>query len=764
MVYLDNNNSIQSVYIPRQSVRNDASPEYATKTELENAIDNEVIRADGKYATKEDLIPYATTGWVESQDYVNSDEMESAITVATSGMATQNWVRGHVSAAIANETARTEETYQKIEGMSAYSTTNEVEGMIDNAVSGKMDTSAMSAYSTTEEVEQLISAATYDMATETWVNNQGFLTEHQSLSAYSTTVQVQGMITAATSGKQDTLVSGTNIKTINNESILGSGNIEIQSGGNYSAGTNIQIEDNVISVTGITVPTKLSDLDNDEGFITSDALSGYSTTQEMNTAIDNAVSGKVDTTTMSAYTPTSGFSTINGSAITEGGNITVEETPYSGGTNIQIEDHVISVTGITVPTKVSDLENDEGYITTADTQDFVTSGDVKTQIEDYGYITEDALSGYSTTEEMNTAIDNATSGKADTSALTSYYTSAQTDTAISNATSGLASTTYVDNSVSGKADSSAVTVDIATATAATTGWVSEQGYLTAYTESDPVFMASPASGITAQDISNWNAVTGLTIPTSNTAFTNDAGYITEDAISGKVDTSAMTAYYTSGETDTAISNATSGKQDTLISGTNIKTINNESILGSGNITIQGGGGSGETFIELTKAQYEALTAYSQDTTYIITDADEINVDAFATTGDLASYYTSAQTNTAISNAVSGKTDKVSVSSNIYRRFPRWNAQGVITGTTGSTVYEQSLNINGNQKTMLQTTNSSFGTIYAPTGAGTEGQPLLSNGSGAPVWGSYKFKFVSQSAYDALTTKDASTIYFIIDEN
>ena len=33
----------------------------------------------------------------------------------------------------------------------------------------------------------------------------------------------------------------------------------------------------------------------------------------------------------------------------------------------------------------------------------------------------------------------------------------------------------------------------------------------------------------------------------------------------------------------------STKQDTLVSGTNIKTINNESILGSGNITIQGGG-------------------------------------------------------------------------------------------------------------------------------------------------------------------------------
>lgn len=34
------------------------------------------------------------------------------------------------------------------------------------------------------------------------------------------------------------------------------------------------------------------------------------------------------------------------------------------------------------------------------------------------------------------------------------------------------------------------------------------------------------------------------------------------------------------------------KQDLLISGTNIKTINHQSLLGSGNITIEGGGGGG----------------------------------------------------------------------------------------------------------------------------------------------------------------------------
>ena len=45
---------------------------------------------------------------------------------------------------------------------------------------------------------------------------------------------------------------------------------------------------------------------------------------------------------------------------------------------------------------------------------------------------------------------------------------------------------------------------------------------------------------------------------------------------------------------TDLQNALGGKQDTLVSGTNIKTINNTSLLGSGNIDIQGGGSGLET--------------------------------------------------------------------------------------------------------------------------------------------------------------------------
>ena len=65
-------------------------------------------------------------------------------------------------------------------------------------------------------------------------------------------------------------------------------------------------------------------------------------------------------------------------------------------------------------------------------------------------------------------------------------------------------------------------------------------------------------------------------------------YIITDATAGD-----LSNYYTKTETDNAITAATSTKQDTLVSGTNIKTINGETLLGEGNITVQGGGGGGK---------------------------------------------------------------------------------------------------------------------------------------------------------------------------
>lgn len=82
------------------------------------------------------------------------------------------------------------------------------------------------------------------------------------------------------------------------------------------------------------------------------------------------------------------------------------------------------------------------------------------------------------------------------------------------------------------------------------------------------------------------------------------------------------------------------KQDKLVSGTNIKTINNTSLLGSGNISISGGAsvwgsitgtlsdqtdlntaldGKQAKFWEGTLAQYNAIATKDPDTYYAITD-------------------------------------------------------------------------------------------------------------------------------------------------
>ena len=69
--------------------------------------------------------------------------------------------------------------------------------------------------------------------------------------------------------------------------------------------------------------------------------------------------------------------------------------------------------------------------------------------------------------------------------------------------------------------------------------------------------------------------------------------------------------YLKGSDKSYLEGLISGKQNTLVSGTNIKTINGEDILGSGNIEIQGGGGSGYTKEEVDKMFSDSSTYVSR---------------------------------------------------------------------------------------------------------------------------------------------------------
>ncbi len=67
------------------------------------------------------------------------------------------------------------------------------------------------------------------------------------------------------------------------------------------------------------------------------------------------------------------------------------------------------------------------------------------------------------------------------------------------------------------------------------------------------------------------------------------------------------------EVITAIGVAIKGKQDNLVSGTNIKTINSQSLLGSGNIVISGGGGGGvqNVYIQETEPEVSSDSLWIQ---------------------------------------------------------------------------------------------------------------------------------------------------------
>lgn len=71
----------------------------------------------------------------------------------------------------------------------------------------------------------------------------------------------------------------------------------------------------------------------------------------------------------------------------------------------------------------------------------------------------------------------------------------------------------------------------------TSDLANDSGFITGYTETDPIFSASIASGITSADISAWNGKSNFsgsyndltnkpTIPSKTSQLTNDSGYIT----------------------------------------------------------------------------------------------------------------------------------------------------------------------------------------------------------------------------------------------
>lgn len=164
------------------------------------------------------------------------------------------------------------------------------------------------------------------------------------------------------------------------------------------------------------------------------------------------------------------------------------------------------------------------------------------------------------------------------------------------------------------------------------------------------------------------------------------------------------------------------------------------------VTEGGSGGSGTELSPVTEfpLEAEAGTVVAYNGTASASGVYQYTGEEWVPVGvdDLSDYWTSAQTEDAISAATAGKADAANVQTyGDYRYFPKWNEQGIITDKIGSTVFESSFPINNVSPgiTVLRAGwDRPLPHIYAPTTSGNPGEILVSTGNDAPVWSAMTF--------------------------
>lgn len=293
----------------------------------------------------------------------------------------------------------------------------------------------------------------------------------------------------------------------------------------------------------------------------------------------------------------------------------------------------IKISGVTYDIiDATAIHSMDGYWTSAQTTDAITAAtsalaetigqemSAKTDNADftaYTAATDTVLGNKADTTAVTQAISEATSGKLDTSVFETY--SGNVDTALASKIAGASwdsNTSHLNFYDNVSATGTPLTyVDGA-------DWVKDS-FLKSVTIEDKeisgetvtclVFVFETESGETETDI----PLTDIFDPDNYVSLATYTAYTaaTDTVLQGKVDNSVYTAYTAATDTElagkadtTAVTNINdaltahtsdtdihvttsdkstwSGKQDALVSGTNIKTINNQSLLGSGNITVQ----------------------------------------------------------------------------------------------------------------------------------------------------------------------------------
>lgn len=205
------------------------------------------------------------------------------------------------------------------------------------------------------------------------------------------------------------------------------------------------VEQPIVDKTvNIAVPTKTSDLSNDSGYITNEALDGYATKEELPTKVSQLENDSkfINESALDGYAKTADIPTKTSQLDNDSGYITANDVPVKSvdgatgdvvtnavktteqtltdtqkqqartnigaGTSSFDGDYNSLTNKPTIPTKTSELDNDSGFITEAALEPYAKTEDVPTKTSqldnDSGFITNAALDGYAKTADIPTKV------------------------------------------------------------------------------------------------------------------------------------------------------------------------------------------------------------------------------------------------------------------------------------------------------------------------------------------------------------------------
>ena len=409
--------------------------------------------------------------------------------------------------------------------------------------------------------------------------------------------------------KQDTLVSGQNIKTINGQSVIGEGNIEIQQselpiasantlgGVKVGAGLSINPESGVLSATG-------------GGTADSVEWDNVLSKPEDIVNITERLASKLDTATYNS-----------------------EKSSFATKDELNSKADASAITDMATQTWVQG----QGYLTEVPSN-YVTNTELTEGLagkQDKGdYALKSDLNTLATKEELATKADaSALSSKQDTLVSGTNIKTINGETILGSGNLVIQSGTSNWDDIQGKPQFAVV---------ATSGNYND---LTNKPTIPDVSGLATKQEIADMETKSNAAATYATkqeIPSLEGYLTETKAsetYATKQALGNKLDTTTYNSEKAGFETkenaaatyqvkgNYATKQEIAGKQNTLVSGTNIKTINGNSVLGAGDITIQAGGTIDTAMSDTSEnaVQNKVIKKYIDDLVgNILTQLQEIN--------------------------------------------------------------------------------------------------------------------------------------------